>query len=373
MLIIDLIIAGIVIAGAVWGYREGLSPTAFALTGFAAGAILGSRVAPLILDGGNRDPFAPAVSLPAALLFGALLAAGLERVGYQLRLRIRRRTRVDALGGAILAACVGVVAVWVVGAAAAQVDDLKPTVRDSSIIEELNATLPPPGPLLTPAKRRTDPLPTLVGPDPNVGPADPSIRNDPQVRAARRSVVKLIVNSCGNEGAATGWVAGGGMVVTNAHVVKGSQDNEVKVQIGGQGDLHDADTIFFDELNDIAVLRAPGVEGLPKLTLQLRPKPAAYVAALGYPEAGPFRITPGRMGATVRRPEEDRSITVMRSAGARPGSSGAPVVDRRGRVVTTHWGARADRRVQYGVPVRFIRRALRRAAGPVATGLCLGG
>lgn len=371
-MLLDLIIVASLLASALWGYRQGLSPTALAVAGFAAGAVVGSRIAPLMLDGGFEDPFAPAVSLPAALILGGALGAAFERLGFQLRLRVPRRSPADVAGGALLAVCVGVVAVWAVGTAAAQLEDLKDPLRDSRIIEEVNATLPPPGPLLNPDEPREDPLPTLAGPDPNVGPADPSIRRDPQVRAAGRSVVKLLVNACDEEGAGTGWVAGDGLVVTNAHVVKGSKDDEVKVQIGGKGDSHDADTVYFDELNDIAVLRSAGVEGLPRLRLHPRPVAGAYVAAMGYPEGGPFRITPGRMGATVRRPEEDRSITVMRSPGTRPGSSGAPVVDRRGRVVTTHWGARGDRRVHYGVPVRFIRRALRGARAPVDTGSCLG-
>lgn len=371
-MVLDLLIVAFLVAGIAWGYHQGLSTTALAVAGFAAGAIIGSRVAPLVLDGGFEDPFAPAVSLPAALIFGALLAAALERLGFQLRHRVRRRSLADLFSGALLALGVGVVAVWVVGTAAAQVESLKETLRDSQIIEEVNATLPPPGPLLNPDEPRKDPLPTLAGPDPNVGPADPSIRNDPQVRSAGRSVVKLLVNACDKEGAGTGWVAGEGLVVTNAHVVKGSRDNEVKVQVGGKGDSHDSDTIYFDELNDIAVLRAPGLPALPPLRLHPRPQAGAYVAAMGYPEGGPFRITPGRMGATVRRPEEDRSITVMRSPGTRPGSSGAPAVDRRGRVVTTHWGASGDQRVHYGVPMRFIRRALRRAGTPADTGSCLG-
>jgi len=360
----------IVIAGAVWGYWQGLSTGAFAVAGFAVGAVLGSRVAPLVLDGGLRDPFAPVISLPAALLFGALLAAAAERLGFRLRLKIRRRSPADVLGGALLAACVGFVAVWVLGAAAAQVDGLKGTVRDSAIIEKINAKLPPPGPLLNPAKPRVDPLPKLAGPEPNVGPADPTIRRDPQVRRVARSVVKILISACGQRGVATGWVAGDGVVVTNAHVVKGSKHDEIKVKVQGNGPERTADTVWFDELNDIAVLRTDGLGGVPKLRLHQRLNPGTYVAAAGFPGGGPFRFTPGRMGNDARQVEADRTISVMRVQGAGPGSSGSPVVDRRGRVVTMVWGGRPGGRAAYGVPLRFIRRGLRRAGPPVDTSGC---
>ena len=373
MAIVDLIIIAVVVAAAVWGYRQGLSTDAFALAGFAVGAIIGSRVAPSILDGGREDPFAPAVSLPAALLLGALLAAAFERLGRELRIRIRRRSVIDVAGGALIALGVGIVAVWIVGVAAAQFDDLKDTVRDSEVIEEINAAIPPPGPLLNPGERRKDPLPMLAGPDPNVGPADPSIRRDAQVRTAARSVVKIFTSSCERPGAGTGWVGGDGLVLTNAHIVKGSKTGEVTGKVRGRGPSHKADTVYFDELNDVAVLRMSGISTVPALRLAPRDRAGIYVAAMGFPEAGPFRITPGRMGVTVRRPEEDRSITVMRSAGTSPGSSGSPVVDSTGRVVTMHWGSRSDDRVQYGVPVRFLRRALRRAGGRADTGSCVGG
>ena len=369
MLIVDLIIVALVVAGAVWGYRQGLSAGAFALAGFAVGAILGSRVAPLILDGGLEDPFAPAVSLPAALLLGALFAAALERVGFQIRLRVRRRSVVDVVSGALIAACVGVVAVWVVGTAAAQVDGLKDTVRDSEIIEELNAAVPPPGPLLRPEERRVDPLPTLAGPEPNVGPADPSIRRDRQVRRATRSVAKVLVSACGRKASGSGWVGGDGIVVTNAHVVEG-EDPVVEVKVRGTGESHDADTIYYDELNDVAILRVPGVSGVPRLRVDPTLPRGTYVAALGFPGGGPFRYTAGRMGNNARVPEEDRIVTVMRAAGARPGSSGSPVVDRRGRVVTMLFAIRLAGQAAYGVPARFIQRALRRAHGPVDSGTC---
>lgn len=375
MLIVDLLIVALTVAVAYWGYRQGLSTGALVLVGFGGGAILGSRVGPLFLDGGLEDPFAPVVALPAALLIGALFAAALERVGFGLRRRLRRRDTPDAIGGAVLAACIGLVAVWVLGALAARVDGLRGSVRDSVIIDKLNAVLPPPGPLLNAAKGRTDPLPVIAGPDANVGPARPGIKRDPQVRSAASSVVRLIGSACGHGLTGSGWIARDGVVVTNAHVIQGSDNTRVMVE--GNGHPEEARAIWYDRVNDIAVLRAPGISGAPALQLDPKPKPGTYAAALGFPGGGAYQITPARVGNTSRIPAfrlrrgdpTTRRITSMRAA-LRPGNSGGPVVDERRRVVTTAFAARVGGRVAYGVPNSITARALRRAGPPVDTGPC---
>ncbi|MGI9082344.1 MAG: CvpA family protein [Thermoleophilaceae bacterium] len=376
MLILDLLIAGIIVGAAVWGYQRGLLTHALALVGFGAGAILGSRVAPLVLDGGLRDPFAPVLALPAALLCGAIVGMALERFGFGLRRRLPRRGRANAVGGALLAACVGLVTVWILGALAARVDSFRQPVRDSAIIERLNAVLPPPGPLLNPIRKRIDPLPILAGPRPNVGPPDPRIKRDRQVRSAADSTVKVHVKSCGRKGTGSGWVARDGTVVTNAHVVQGS--DEVGVQVKGKGDTDDAEVIGFDEVNDVAVLRAPAVAGVPALRLDPKPAPDTQAAALGFPGGGPFKITPVRLGTTARIPgfklngrkPVKRRIVILRAKGIRPGSSGSPIVDRGGRVVTMVFAGRVGGSAGYGVPNPAIRRTLRRADSPVDTGSC---
>jgi S1-C subfamily serine protease len=373
-LLIDLLIVGLTAAAAYWGYRQGLSSGALALIGFGGGAILGSRIAPLILDGGFRDPFAPALALPAALLFGALLAAALERLGFNLRLRVRRRSQLDVIGGTVLAACVGLVAVWVVGALAARAESLRDPLRDSVIIEKLNAVLPPPGPLLKAEKPPTDPLPQLVGPAPNVGPADPAIRADPEIRAAKASVVEVLTSGCGGGGTGTGWIARDGIVVTNAHVIRGTDD--IQVQPGGNGPKHDAEAIWFDEERDIGILRAQGVSGVRGLPIAAAaPRPGTFAATLGYPGGGPYAVGPARIGDTTSIPNLSAegqaipgTVTSLRVTLAGFGSSGSPVMSRNGRVVTMIRGGNVN--TAYGVPIKSIRRALRRAGPTVDTGDC---
>jgi len=373
--LIDLIIVGVLVVAAVLGFRQGLRTGALVLIGFGAGALLGSRVAPLVLQGGLRDPFAPVLALPAALLFGAVLAAVLERFGFQLKRRLRKIGWLDALGGALLAACVGAVMVWILAAVGARVDSLKASIRDSSIIAGLNAVVPPPGPLLI-ADRPYDPFPVIAGPGSGERPATAKIKTDPQVKAAARSVVKVTVASCERgRGSGSGWIADDGIVVTNAHVVEDTRT--IGVKLGGKGRTYNAKPIWYDDDEDVAILRVPGVRGRPALPIDGRPKRGTTAALLGFPRGGPYKVRPAKLGRRVRLPTirvegrvfRRRTVATMR-AFARPGNSGGPVVDGKGRVVAMVFAARPGGLDAYGVPTPVVQKALKRAGGPADTGRC---
>ena len=79
------------------------------------------------------------------------------------------------------------------------------------------------------------------------------------MRAARASVVRVLGTACGLGVQGSGWVAGNGLVVTNAHVVAGQDDTTV--QIGGAGERLDAQAVHFDPRNDLAILRVPADRG----------------------------------------------------------------------------------------------------------------
>jgi S1-C subfamily serine protease len=65
-----------------------------------------------------------------------------------------------------------------------------------------------------------------------------------------------------------------------------------------------------------------------------------------------------------------RLITSLRGA-VRSGNSGGPMVDGRGRVVTTIFAATTSGpRGGYGVPNSVVRSALADSRGPVSTGPC---
>ena len=367
MLIVDLLIVCLTIAIAVWGYSRGVTAGGLIAIGFAAGALLGSRLAPLVLSDGLHDPLAPVLALPGALVLGAAAAAAMERVGEGVLDRIHERgDLVDGLGGALLAATLCLVIVWVIAAVAKTFDGLEDAVRDSAVLDELTAMLPPPGPILDPVDRSGDQLPLLAGPRPGVRAAGVAIKRDSDVRKAARSVVKMSGRACGHGLGGSGWIAGDGIVVTNAHVVEGA--NEIKVQVRGRGPIHDATPVWYDDVEDLAILTVPGIRGVPALRMARDPEPGTPAAALGFPENGPYTVTAARVGNTTRIPGfrlhgegySRRKVTSF-VGNIRPGNSGGPVVDGERNVVTMVRGGRRGGHGSYGVPIEAVRRALDRA------------
>ena len=365
---------------AIWGYAQGLIVGALSLLGFAGGALLGSRLGPLLLEEGSQSPYAPLFALVGALLVGGLLASSLELLGFHLRRRLGNRLGLlDGFGGALLVGCLGLGLVWIGGAVALHTPgagELREPIQQSTILRALNERLPPSGPILQ-ALARFDPFPQIDGPPPNVRPPDSKIARDPQVRAASASVVKVLGTACGLGVQGSGWIAGDGVIVTNAHVVAGQDDTTV--QLRGEGDRIDAEAIWFDPRNDLAVLRADGVSGAPALRLNANARQGISAAIAGFPENGPYDVRPGRLGETSTVMTQDaygrgpvrRSITSLRGL-VRSGNSGGPMLDAGGRVVTTIFAATVADGGQngFGVPGSIVRNALNRADEPVATGSC---
>jgi hypothetical protein len=377
---LDWIIIAFIVVMAVWGYGQGLIAGGLSLAGFAAGAFLGSRLGPMLLEDGSESPYAPLVALIAALMIGGLLASFLELIGFHLRGRLDERFGLmDGVGGGVLVACLGLFLVWIAGSVALQTPgarELREPIQRSAILKELNEVLPPSGPILQ-ALARFDPFPAITGPSANVRPPNARIARDPDVAAAARSVVRVLGTACGLGVQGSGWVARDGTVVTNAHVVAGQDDTTV--QAGGEGPGLDAQAIWFDSRNDLAILRVPGLSSAPALAMNVNARAGAPAAVLGFPENGPYTVEPARLGQTTTVVTQDaygrgpvqRRITSLRGE-VRSGNSGGPAVDASGRVVATIFAAARSGRTRtgYGVPDSVVRDALGRARGPVDTGPC---
>jgi uncharacterized membrane protein required for colicin V production len=374
VLIVDLIIVGLILGMVAWGFSQGLTVRMLALAGFVAGVVIGSRVAPLVLEDGLESTYAPIIALPAALLAGGLLAALFERFGLRVRGGRERLGVADGVAGAVLAGILGLATAWIVGAIVTQMDSLQDDVERSEVLHRLNSALPPPGPVLAAEAQPADPIPTFEGKPPRVGPPNPLVARDPDVKRAERSLVKVIVNGCGHGRVGSGWIAAEGIVATNAHVVAGA--DATAVQVRGEGRSYAATPVWYDKKRDFALLRSAGVRGVAVLPLVPRPKGGAQGATLGFPRnrreiraarLGPLGSPEGRLGGGAALEGKPVMPFVGRVQG---GNSGGPIVDTRGRVLTTVFGQLLGRSGGFGVPNKYARIALRRAGPAVKPGDC---
>ena len=374
MTALDWIAVVIVVLAALGGLSQGFVWSGLSLTGLLVGAIVGGRLAPVLLSGGSKSPYAPVLALAGAVTLAVAFEVVGSSVGAAVRSRETHQVRqLDSGAGVIVGALVGLMVVWVLGAMALQLPgqtNLRHAVQRSAVLRRLNSIVPPR--TLLNALGRIDPFPKLAGPPIPTEPPDPRVLQRPGVRAAAPSVVRVLGTACGLGVEGSGWVARPELVVTAAHVVAGETDTTVVPSSGG---VLRAEPIAFDAHNDIAVLRVPGLGAQPLRLVD--PRRGTSVAIVGYPQNGPLDAVPGRIGSTLAVLSQDayghgpvqRTVTSL-SGDVRHGDSGGPAVDASSAVETTVFAARADGSGGYGVPASLVRKALARARGLVSTGPC---
>jgi S1-C subfamily serine protease len=380
---LDWLILAFALAMGLWGYQQGLIVGLFSLSGFTIGAFLGSRLGPALLADGSHSPYAPATALAGALLIGGMVAISMEGIAVAMRRRLlgtagrhRGVAVAESTGGALLLIALALGLAWLFGAVALNAPGakgLREAVQRSAILRALNDAFPPSSSLIN-ALNRIDPRVTVQGPSPNVPAPDSKVAHDPDVLAARPSVVRVLGTACGLGVEGSGWIAAPDLVVTNAHVVAGETDTTVTPP--GRATL-DVTPVHYDPTNDLALLHVSGLGGTP---LSFAPQVQAGTpgAVLGYPENGPFTITPARAGATGPVITQDsygrgpvtRELTALRGE-VHSGNSGGPLVDADGRVMGTVFAATTEGKPGgYAVPNGIVSQALSDSTGAVSTGPC---
>ncbi len=380
MTLLDWGIAVFVFFLALWGFQRGLIVGALGLAGLILGAVVGSRLAPVFLEGGSNSPYAPMIAACGALLFGSMALALAIVAGQQIRFAVVRGRfshAVDGIGGALLIAAVGVGLVWVFGAVALVspgMENLRKDVQKSLLLGGINDVMPPSGPLIK-ALHRIDPVPRVITSPGQIQAPDGGIAGNAAVRNAAGSVVKVVGTSCGVGVMGSGWVVSPGVIVTNAHVVAGQDDTRIEAP---NGQAVDATPIGFTARNDLAVLAAD--VDLPALTVLSRAPRGQSAAVIGYPEDGGLTLTPARTGQTQqvigddaygRGPFKRRMLSLR--GDVRHGNSGGPLVDDQGRVLGTVFAATTEGPPGgLAIPNNVLRRILEKANGSdeVDTGPC---
>jgi len=385
---LDLLLLLLVALSGVAGYRRGFTLQAFGFGGLLIGLVVGALLAPFvarIVDGPNaRAGLAVLVLLTVAALGNA---AGWF-VGVHARDRAASRFgKADSVGGSAVAVVASLLAIWflALNLANGPFPAIATEIRGSAVVRTLDAALPQPPSLLAQVRRLFNRFgfPDVFSGIPPM-PAEP-VRPPSQeearaaAEAAASSTVQVIGPACDVIQEGSGFVAADGYVVTNAHVVAGMDDPEVRAA-GGSAD---ATTVLFDPDLDLAVLSVPNASG-PPLPLATEPLDrGAPGAILGYPQGGPLDVRRAAVRRTFANAvgrdiyghgEVDREVLELQTL-VRPGNSGGPFVLPDGRVAGVVFAASSgDEDVGYAIAAGEVGDPLRTAVGrttPVDTGPCI--
>ena len=264
---------------------------------------------------------------------------------------------VDSIIGVALQLIVVFVAAWLLASPLTSSDqpNLAAAVRGSKVVAEVDKYAPEW--LRTVPKRMSALLSTSGLPDvlepfgrtpiQNVDPPDASLADGLVVAQARPSVVKIrgVATSCQKVLEGTGFVIAPNKVMSNAHVVAGSDS----VTVEADGKKYDATVVSYDPNADISILDVPNLPQQPLVFADEPAKSGTDAVVLGYPGGGDFVATPARVREIIELsgPDIYKTTTVNREVYTirglvRQGNSGGPMINRAGKVIGVVFGAAVD-------------------------------
>jgi S1-C subfamily serine protease len=393
--VVDIVLLLIAAGAVVAGWRRGALVTAASLAGIVGGVILATNVSPIVVEFAARSGWVTSVQrtiIAAVVLIVsiALVVAVLSLIARAVRgalSRVKITKRLDTIGGGALGLLTWAAAVWLFAGflLSTGVVPLTQVASSSRVVAALDALAPVPASTALGALDRAIgnsgfPRVFADGVESIVGVPEPDRSVPAAVDASAQGIVRVLSSapSCASDATGSGWVVGADRVITNAHVVAGSDD--LFVQLGGVGDPVAATLVVFDPQRDLAVLAVPGLAASP-LTLgdAASASDQAYVA--GYPENGPYDVQPARVRQALAATGLDiyeqgtvtRDIYALRGL-VRPGNSGGPLLDVDGAVVGVVFArSTTDTETGYALTLGELAPVLDRvsASGEVDSGGCV--
>ncbi|HEY5148582.1 MAG TPA: acid resistance serine protease MarP [Mycobacterium sp.] len=356
---LDIAVLVVAFIAAISGWRSGALGSLMSFVGVVLGAIAGVMLAPHIVS----HVHSPRAKLFAALfLILALVVIG-EVAGVVLGRAVRGAIRnrgirtVDSIIGVALQLVVVLVAAWLLATPLTSSDqpNLAAAVRGSKVLAQVDKYAPE---WLKSVPKRmstllsTSGLPEVLQPFGRtpiqaVDAPDASLADSLVVANARPAVLKIrgVAPGCQKVLEGTGFVIAPNRVMSNAHVVAGSDS----VTVQAEGQTYDATVVSYDPNADISILDVPNLPQRPLVFAEQPAKTGTDAVVLGYPGGGDFAATPARVREIIELngPDIYRTTTVNREVytirgTVRQGNSGGPMINRAGQVLGVVFGAAVD-------------------------------
>lgn len=389
---LDIAVVIIALLAASSGWRQGAVASALAFLGVILGAVAGILIAPHILihiSEGRKRVLVGVVLIVALVIIGEVAGMVLGRAA-RSGMRHPFTRSVDSVVGAALQTVAVLVTAWLLALplASSSQPAIASAVNGSRVLSDVNEVAPNwlrRLPNEFSKLLNTSGLPDVIGPFGRapiaaVEPPDPSVLDSPVALNLQHSVLRVngVAPSCQRALEGSGFVVAPERVMTNAHVVAGT--NTVQVDTA-RGRL-DATVVLFDPSKDVAVLAVPGLNA-PVIPLAPEPaKSGQSSIVLGYPGGGPYTASAARVRETLELTGPDiyktgtveREVYTVRGR-VRAGNSGGPLVDTEGQVLGLVFGAAVvDEDTGYALTLNEVRNALNSAESSstqVPTGECV--
>ena len=393
--LVDVVLVVPVIVFAVNGYRQGFLIGLLSFVGFFGGAAIGLQLGPFFADFFTEGVARVFVSLLTVLVIAIGGQALASWLGARLRSSIRNPVgrSLDDLGGSVVSIIAVLLVAWLVAAplGSSPIPGLSRAVRSSALLHVINTVMPSEAKALSESLRRTvdtSGFPNVFGDlDPTqvrqVPAPDPAVAGSAVVTQARRSVVKILgtAPSCSRRIEGSGFVYAPQHVLTNAHVVAGTDAVFVE---SGNGNRRRGHVVVYDAEKDLAVIYVPGLTAPAIGFASTAARTGSDAIVLGFPLDGPFDAEPARVRdvGLIRGPDIYDAHTVTRDIYTirglvRSGNSGGPLLDGDGTVLGVIFAAAADDpQTGFALTDREaspVIEAGRGATGDVDTGQCAQG
>ncbi|MGI9549415.1 MAG: trypsin-like peptidase domain-containing protein [Bdellovibrionales bacterium] len=152
-----------------------------------------------------------------------------------------------------------------------------------------------------------------------------------------------------------------GLIVTNAHVVKGS--DTIQVQLAHDKKLYTAKILGKDQLSDIALLKINIKKRLTPVIFGDSEKlqVGEWVAAIGNPHGYGHTMTKGIISAVKREIDELNLFPLLQTdASINPGNSGGPLMNLKGEVIGVNNAIAAGANgISFAIPINNVKTVLK--------------
>ncbi|MEV8239144.1 MarP family serine protease [Microbacterium testaceum] len=389
MAVVDIVLIVMLAITLLVGLSRGFLATIGFFAGLALGALAAFWVTPLVGQWVAEPSWRGPAMVGAGVLL-LLLGAGLgSAVGQVFRRgadRIKLRIPERLLGGIVNVAAAALAISFVAGSLIpAGMPVVSAALASSTIVRTIDDITPAPVRAAIAELRGNvlaDGLPRLgqliqIGPVPTA----PDIAlDDPALTEATQSVARIsgTAYACGVTSSGSGFVAGDGRLITNAHVVAGV--DTPLVELPGQP-AREGRVVYFDPTDDLAVVAVDGLDAKPLPVVSTLDVGAAAVVQ-GYPYGGPFTSGSAQVLSVGSVPVPDiydgqstpREIYAL-GAVIRPGNSGGPLLTPTGDVAGVVFArSDSDENVGYAMtPAELepVMAQLDSLSTPVASGACI--